>query len=48
MLLDFCALFPTYVRHSDAVELLSNVVRIVASIRMFIVAMATGLVLGEK
>ena len=48
MLLDFCALFPKYVRHSNAVKLLSNLLCIVASFRMFVIAMAAGLVPGER
>ena len=48
MLLDICALFPTYVRHLDAVKLLLKCLPILVSFTMFVTAKATGLVGRER
>ena len=47
MHLHFCALFPVSIRHSDAVKLIKYL-PVLASIMMFVTAMATGLVGHER
>ena len=42
MLLDFCAFFPAYVRHSNAAKLILNILPILANFRMSVTATATG------